>query len=108
MFAVWEPILPTDAGAPVTGTLARLADGRVRQFYDPGHLVATRLAADAREPQPSPGCCRRDGILWDLLAIYRPGATWDERVPAAAVFDGPVVAVTNGLERVLQSARDAR
>jgi len=101
-------MLPTDVSAPVTGTLARLADRRVRQFYDPEHLVAARLGADARDPQPEPACCTRDSILWDLIAIYPPGSTWTDRLPPATTFNGPVVDVTAPLEEALTSAGGAR
>lgn len=91
MFAVWEPILITDWRQPGTGVLGRLADARVRQFWDTGHLVAKQLERDAREPQPKPGCCTRDGVLWDLAAVYPPGALWTDAMPPAVVFDGTVV-----------------
>lgn len=40
MFAVWEPILITDWSAPTTFALRRLADRRVRQFWDKDHAMA--------------------------------------------------------------------
>ena len=49
VFAVWEPMLTTDWQSPTSGVLARLKDVRARQYWDPRHLVAQRLAADARE-----------------------------------------------------------
>lgn len=101
-------MLPTDVSAPVTGTLARLADSRVRQYYDPERLLAARLAADARDPQPEPGCCTRDGILWDLIAIYPPGAKWTDRLPPATTFNGPIVDVTGPLEDALASGNKAQ
>ena len=94
-------MLPTDVAAPTTGTLARLSDKRVRQYYDSEHLFAKRLKLDARPPQPEPDCCTRGGILWDLMAIYPPGAAWTERIPAATVFNGPVVEVIDALEKAL-------
>ena len=94
-------MLPTDLSAPTTGTLARLSDKRVRQFYDAEHLFAKRLRLDAQAPQPEPDCCTRKGILWDLMAIYPPGLRWNERIPAATVFNGPVVDVIDALEKAL-------
>lgn len=101
-------MLPTDVGAPVTRTLARLSDRRVRQYYDPDHLVAARLAEDARAPQPEPDCCTQNDILWDLLVVYPPSLTWDERMPVATIFNGPVVDVTAGLEEALKPRRNPR
>lgn len=96
MFVVWEPILPMDwSGRPSSSALGRLTDRRVRQFWDEKHLVADRLARDARAPQPEPDCCFADGILWDLAAVYPEGAVWAEQLPSATVFDGPVVRITD-------------
>lgn len=94
-------MLLTDRSAPTSGTLSRLSDRRVRQFYDPDHLMAKRLKADARPPQPEPDCCTQKGILWDLMAVYAPGAGWADKVPVAIVFNGPVVDVIDSLAQAL-------
>lgn len=94
-------MLPTDVSQPTTGTLGRLSDRRVRQFYDAEHVLARQMKADARAPQPVQDCCIRSGILWDLIAIYAPGERWTDRMPVATFFNGPVVDVTAGLEKML-------
>jgi hypothetical protein len=94
-------MLPTDVSAPGTGTLGRLSDPRVRQYYDPDHLLAKRMGTDARPPQPTPDCCTRKGILWDLMAIYPARAEWADRMPIAEFFNGTVVDVADGLAQVL-------
>ena len=101
VFAVWQPMLATDVSAPGTRTLARLSDPRVRQYYDPDHLLAKRMAADARAPQPTPDCCTRKGILWDMMAIYPKRAVWADKMPIADIFNGTVVDVVDGLAQVL-------
>jgi hypothetical protein len=103
VIVVWEPILATDWRPPTTGTLGRLADQRVRQFWDKEHLMALRLARDARPPQPEESCCERAGVLWDLAAVYPAGAQWHDALPVAAVFDGPVFRVTAKIEGALSS-----
>ncbi|MEO8372840.1 MAG: hypothetical protein ABI806_26885, partial [Candidatus Solibacter sp.] len=65
-------MIVTDWMSPTTGVLARLKDGRARQYWDKEHLLAKRMSADAREPQPKPDCCTSNGILWDLAALYPP------------------------------------
>jgi hypothetical protein len=40
----------------------------------------------------------RSGVLWDLAAVYRPGAVWRESLPAAVFFDGPVANVKTGID----------
>lgn len=90
VLAVWEPMLPSDWLPPTTLVMRRLSDRRIRQFWDPQHLVAKRMAADARSLQPTPKCCQRDGILWDLVAVYPRGDRWERALPPAKLFDGPV------------------
>jgi hypothetical protein len=93
VFAVWEPILPTDYSCPGTGVLSRLSDPRVAQYWDKDHLFAAQLehelAADADHPKPH--CCAYKGIPWDEVAVYAPEAKWDGQLPRAAFLDGPVV-----------------
>ena len=98
MFAVWQPMLPTDWAAPASSALRRLSDGRVQQYWDPHHLLAAQMKRDARAPQLVQDCCLRSGILWDLAAVYPAGSVWSDRMPAATVFNGPVVDVTDAME----------
>jgi hypothetical protein len=101
VFAVWEPILPTDWGQPSTWVLARLSDPRARQFWDVDHFVARQMAADARKPQPVARCCEQSGILWDLVAVYPKAALWTNALPPAVFVDGPVVDIESPLHRKL-------
>ena len=98
VFVVWEPILSTDWAPPTTFALGRIRDTRAQQYWDPDHLVAKTLAADRRAPQPQEDCCEQSGILWDLIAVYPKGARWDERMPTAVLFNGPVVDVKGDIE----------
>jgi hypothetical protein len=91
VYAVWEPMLATDWMRPARTVLGRLADGRAVQYWDPDHLLAKKLSADARDPQPKEECCRRDGTLWDLAAVYPAGAMWNDTLPPAVFFNGSVV-----------------
>ena len=94
-------MIPTDWLPPGTGVLRRLSDARVQQYWDEQHALARRMAADARAPQPVQECCVRNGILWDLAAVYPPDARWDARMPPAAVFNGPVVDIVEAIEQAL-------
>src|SRR5712691_936579 len=82
VFAVWEPILITDWSAPGSFVRGRLSDDRVRQFWDPQHMVAAQMSRDAHPPQPEPHCCDDRGILWDLAAVYPRDAVWGSSLPA--------------------------
>ena len=101
MYVVWEPILPTDLAPPITAVLSRISDQRAQQYWDPNHLIAKQMADDARPPQPEPECCDHTGILWDLVAVYPRGAKWDERMPAAVLFNGPVADVLDPLREAI-------
>ncbi len=103
VFVVWEPILITDIAPPISAVLGRMSDSRVRQFWDPDHLVSEQLKKDARAPQPVQECCDRRGHLWDMAAVYPSGATWTERLPLATIFNGPVVDVIDPLTAALTS-----
>ena len=98
---MWEPILATDWQAPGTLVLARLKDAHAQQYWDSGHLLAMRLAADARDPQPRQECCLRRTILWDLAALYPPGVEWKDALPPAVFFDGPIVRRRSALDAAL-------
>ena len=103
---MWEPMLATDIQSPNTGTLARLHDGRARQYWDPSHQAALRLAADARAPQPKQECCVRDNVLWDLAALYPAGAEWTDKLPPAIFFNGPVTKRQDALSESVKKATD--
>ena len=93
MFAVWEPILPTDYSSPGTAVLARLSDPRVAQYWDKNHLFAEQLGRkiEADATQPKPKCCTQKGIQWDEVAVYSQDTHWDTQLPHAVYLNGPVV-----------------
>ena len=97
-------MLPTDWSAPSSSVLRRLSDGRVQQYWDPNHRLATQMTKDAGPPQPVQDCCVRSGILWDLAAVYPAGALWSDRMPTALMFNGPVVDVIPAIEEALLRA----
>jgi hypothetical protein len=83
VFVIWEPVLPTDWSAPSTAALRRVSDTRATQFWDKGRLVSHLM-----------GEHDRDSIVWDYIAVYPPGAVWDDGPPEALYHGGPVVRVT--------------
>jgi hypothetical protein len=88
VFAVWEPILPTDWMPPTTRVLGRVSDSRVRQFWDKERTLA-KIMADSRAGQAKPDCCTRRGTLWDLIAVFPEGGEWRQALPPASVFNEP-------------------
>lgn len=95
VFIVWEPVLPTDFGAPSTVTLRRISDLRVSQYWDKGHLVSHLLGERDRR-----------SVVWDYVAVYQPGKIWDEAPPKPATSGVPVVGAIDNtrdeIERLLQ------
>ena len=105
VFAVWEPILPTDWSAPGTSVLDRLKDRRVSQFWDSGHLVAAAIKKAESAGQLHPECCERDGFLWDLTAAYAPGASWGDTLPEPIFLNGTMVQNADALESIMSKAK---
>lgn len=101
VFAIWEPILPTDWSAPGTSVLNRLNDRRVRQFWDSGHLVAAIIKKAETTGQRHPDCCERNGFLWDLTAAYARGVLWHDTLPEPILLNGPVVQSAHDLEPIV-------
>lgn len=105
VFAVWEPILPTDWSAPGTSVLDRLHDRRVRQFWDSGHLVAAIIKKAETTGQLHPDCCERNGFLWDLTAAYAPGGRWGDNLPEPIFLNGTMVQNADALESIVAKAK---
>ena len=82
VFAVWEPVLPTDFRAPSTTSLRRLHDSRVAQFWDRERLLSHALGERDRE-----------SIVWDHIGIYGPGKIWLDSPPSPTFEGGTVVSV---------------
>lgn len=105
VFAVWEPMLPTDWSKPGSLVLKRLSDNRVRQFWDSDHSVASALNAADKTGEIHPHCCRRHDVLWDVIAGFPQGATWSAAPPLPAFFDGTMVRSASGLEKFLTNIK---
>jgi hypothetical protein len=108
VFAVWEPVLPTDLLPPGTRTLSRLRDARAWQVWDRSHVMSDALRAGmVAHPSKIPLSAERrggrvEGVLWDAVALFPPGARWEDSLPAPAYLDGDVVDVTGAVAERLQ------
>jgi len=94
-------MLPTDWARPSGLVQRRISDPRVAQFWDKEHLVAREL----RQQFPSSDklCCQRNGILWDVAALYPSGVQWRNSTPI--YFGGAVVDVASELRQNLLALR---
>ena len=106
VLVVWEPILPTDLTPPSASNLARIADRRATQFWDPNHLVAQELnrRATAKPPEIKPTCCLNRGFYWDDAILYAQHTRWNDEAPTF-FWDGPVVRVIPALENALRNTK---
>ena len=105
VFVVWQPMLATDWGRPGTGSLGRLSDRRVRQFWDADHTVAHALKASFAAREDALGCCVTDGVWWDLVAVFPPGEPWSEQFPEPLLLDGTVEEAADRLTALLDGQR---
>ena len=84
-------MLATDLAAPSTATMKRLRDGRITQYWDPKRMLSHNMG---ERDSPS--------IVWDYIAIYKPGDVWAE-APPKPVFEGfPVVRAIDGADNALK------
>jgi len=102
VLVVWEPILATDWRPPSGSTLGRIPDSRVRQFWDPKHVVSAKLKdrAALTPNQSRPDCCIQKGFYWDEAILYPAGTHWKD-APPSVFWNGPVVKVIPSLDRTL-------
>ena len=98
VFAVWEPVLPTDLGPPTGLVLSQLKDSRAEQYWDPKRLLSGRILAAARANVPAFAIFSGDQeAAWDLVAVYPPGVRWGDGIPAPVYCGNPVVAAIDSL-----------
>jgi len=63
----------------------------VVQFWDKDHLVAKELQQQLSSSQI---CCQRNGIIWDVAAVYPSNVQWASG-SAPAFFGGAVLDVAS-------------
>ena len=97
VLVIWQPVLGSDRAAPGSQVLARISDSRAAQYWDEELLFATQLKRKLEQDpgHTRPSCCEADGLPWDMVAVYAPGARWESQLPRAVLLDGAVVRVTS-------------
>ncbi len=102
VFAVWEPILRTDLVPPTSNVLSNLRDLRARQYWDPEHLMSAGLVTGmGPEKQSGRGPLLRKGLVWDTVAVFKPGARWEGQLPRPDYVGSDVVDSVDDLTRLL-------
>jgi hypothetical protein len=93
VFVVWEPVLPSDLGPPSTATLGRIPDRRAAQFWDNVRVVSHSMGEHNRRT-----------LVWDYVAVYPSGATWQDRPPEPIYQGRPVVRVQEATRAAVAQA----
>jgi hypothetical protein len=91
VFVIWEPVLPTDLGAPSTATLRRASDPRVSQYWDKEHIISRLLGEQDRS-----------SVVWDYVAVYQPRRLWNSAPPEPVYSNVPVVRSINGAQDTIR------
>ena len=98
-------MLDTDVRPPREQDTNRVTDRRARHYWD----ANTRLSGEFKRTlagQKVEVTGKRslvDGeIVWDVIAIFPPGARWGDTVPAPSFLGGPVVTVRDAALRALR------
>jgi len=89
---IWEPVLATDLSAPSTITLRRLNDSRVVQYWDPNRVLSHVMG----EHDPA-------SVVWDYIAVYKPGQFWTDAPPQPEFKGRPVVHFIEGTRKTLET-----
>lgn len=102
VFVIWEPIIFSDLTLPPSSSLARIPDQRARQYYDQDHLVSKAL----QHQMLATGVTGQDYFVkdkyaWDTMAVYNPGALWDDAGAKPAFVGAPVNSATGYLAEIL-------
>ena len=97
-------MLPTDWSRPSGWVQARIPDPRAVQFWDKDHFVAKELKQQF--PSSHELCCQRNGILWDVAALYPPRVEWGTAAPT--YFGGAVLDVADDVRQQLSLSGNNR
>jgi hypothetical protein len=94
-------MLPTDWSSPSGRVQSRIPDRRVVQFWDKDHLVAKELKQQLSASQL---CCQRNGIIWDVAAVYPKDAQWGASSPV--FFGGNVLDVADDVGQRISASSE--
>jgi len=100
-FIIWEPVIASDLGPPISFVLARVSDPRAVQFWDEGREISKSMVANQGNTwlEPQGDSPSSDMIVWDLVAVFPPGMVWRSQAPTSHC--GPVVKCIEEIRRDL-------
>jgi hypothetical protein len=101
VFLVWSAVRNQDKKGLPDGTLDRVPDPRVTQFWDRKLDLSKKIVRDVTK---NPTAYELDDpidsktIVWDFAAVFPPGVRWERAFPVPAYFGKHVMAVIRDVE----------
>jgi hypothetical protein len=104
VIVVWMRVVHSDRTVtqPNSLVLARIMDRRAIQFWDPDRMLSKRMMAEIPRDSAMAMADTSGGsmpIIWDIVAMWRPGVTWTDRLPAPDFQGHPIAAVMDPFRR---------
>ena len=104
VFVVWMHGIKSDREIPSTLVLSRIHDRRAIQYWDPTRQLAHTMF---RQLPPDTAMAIADTVggpplIWDALALYRPGTRWTNRFPTPDYAGRPIADVLDKLRMKLR------
>lgn len=104
VIVVWMRVVHSDRAltGPNSLVLARIMDRRAIQFWDPDRMLSRRMMAELPRDTAYAMADTTGGsmpIIWDMVALWRPGVTWTDRLPAPDFHGHPISEVMEPFRR---------
>ncbi len=104
VFAVWEPVIWTDAFRPADPNLVkRIPDARVAHYWDPKKSLSREIlqASWTKKYVVRGGPM---GTVWDWVSCYPAGMRWAESFPEPVEQGFPVLSASGRVHAWLERA----
>jgi hypothetical protein len=98
VFVVWEPVLWTDLAPPTSKVLSLISDSRASQYWDKDLVLSAKADSLERSRREVAG---KKAVVWDVAAIFPPGARWDANFPSPTFVSRPVITRIDEIQRRL-------
>ena len=112
VFVVWESVLWSDFAPPTSKVLSLISDSRASQYWDKDLVLSAKADSlgDTSRRQAAAAAGKK-AVVWDVAAIFPPGARWDANFPSPTFASRPVIARIDEIQRRLselnwQSAKE--
>lgn len=104
VFVVWMHGIRSDKQIPSTLVLSRIHDRRAIQYWDPTRQLAHTMFRELPRDTAMAIADTVGGppLIWDALALYRPGTRWTSRFPTPDYAGRPIADVLDKLRGKLR------